>query len=506
MADSNFDERLERDRRARSIAAMRRPRSSLWLLVSFVCAPACADKELDASDPASAGEACTPEDVEGDAPHCAEGLACEPTTDGGFVCAARLEIRGQVIDALSGAAIADAVVAALDETGAPIGDAARSDADGRYVLLVSALRNPDGKLAPMSRWTMFSVALDYRPFPGGVRAAIPVDAKAPPAPQDDDDDVQIIENPTTTIALIPADDAHRGGVTITGKVGGEHPGGTLVVAEGGAAPAPYTIADASGDYVLFNVQGGTTAIHGYRRGLELEPASVDASGDTSVDLVATTEDPAAMAVVTGSVNIVNAPGGSATTVVLVPSSVYDEALERGPVPAGLRAPQPPEAANVNGAFTIDGVPGAEYHVLAAFENDALVRDPDTSIGGTSLQVVTVPTGGTAVVPESFKITAALEVVGPGADTPELVTGAPMLRWADDSSEDVYEVVVFDALGDKVWEKLDVPRVTGNKNVEVAYEGPLVPGMYYQFRATSLKDGTPISRTEDLRGVFVIADP
>ncbi len=506
MADSNLDPRLERDRRARSIAAMRLPCSSVWLLVSFVCAPACADKELDASDPAGAGEACTPDDVEGDAPRCADGLACEPTTEGGFVCAGPLEIRGQVIDALSGAAIAGAVVAALDETGAPIGNAARSDADGRYVLEVSALRNPDGKLAPMSRWTMFSVALDYAPFPGGVRAAIPVDAKAPPAPHEDEAALQVIENPTTTIALIPADDAHRGGVTITGKVGGEHPGGTLVVAEGGAVPAPYTVADASGDYVLFNVRTGTTSIHGYRHGLELAPKMVDASGDASVDLAVVTEDSAAMAVVTGSVNIVNAPGASATTVVLVPSSVYDEALERGPVPAGLRAPQPPAAANVDGAFTIDGVPGAEYHVLAAFENDALVRDPDTSIGGTSLQIVDVPTAGTASVPESFKITGALEVLGPGADTPELVTGAPTLRWADDSSEDMYEVVVFDALGDEVWEKLDVPRVTGNKDVEVAYEGPLLPGMYYQFRATSMKDGTPISRTEDLRGVFVVADP
>jgi hypothetical protein len=82
----------------------------------------------------------------------------------------------------------------------------------------------------------------------------------------------------------------------------------------------------------------------------------------------------------------------------------------------------------------------------------------------------------------------------------------MLRWADDSSEDNYEVVVFDALGNKVWEDLEVPRVTGNAEVTVAYAGPVTPGMYYQFRATSIKDGVPISRTEDLRGVFVIAGP
>jgi hypothetical protein len=72
------------------------------------------------------------------------------------------------------------------------------------------------------------------------------------------------------------------------------------------------------------------------------------------------------------------------------------------------------------------------------------------------------------------------------------------------------VVVFDALGTKVWEQLDVPRVTGSPDVEVAYGGPLEPGMYYQFRATSFRgdgdDRTAISRTEDLRGVFVVALP
>lgn len=40
---------------------------------------------------------------------------------------------------------------------------------------------------------------------------------------------------------------------------------------------------------------------------------------------------------------------------------------------------------------------------------------------------------------------------------------------------------------------------------VTYAGPaLEPGMIYQFRATSLKSGTPLSRAEDLRGMFSIA--
>ena len=218
------------------------------------------------------------------------------------------------------------------------------------------------------------------------------------------------------------------------------------------------------------------------------------------------EDVAALATISGSVNIVNAPGGATTSVVLVPSSVYDEALERGPVPAGLRAPTPPEAPSVSGSFTIDGVPGADYHVLAAFENDvARARSrhqhrrhqPADGHGAAA---------ATRRVPESFKVTEALAVIGPGADTPETVSGAPTLRWADDSSEDGYEVVVFDALGNKAWEKLDVPRVTGSANVEVPYEGPVDAGHVLPVPRDLDEGGVPISRTEDLRGVFVIAAP
>ena len=55
------------------------------------------------------------------------------------------------------------------------------------------------------------------------------------------------------------------------------------------------------------------------------------------------------------------------------------------------------------------------------------------------------------------------------------------------------------------ENLAVPGVSGSKSVTAMYGGPAMqPGMIYQFRATSIsKDGvTPISSTEDLRGVFV----
>lgn len=478
----------------------------MWMCSASLMGSACRDKDLDADDSAAVGDACDPGDP--DAPQCEEWLVCEPVDNEiGYVCGAPLEIRGMVIDGLDEMPIADALVAALDETGTPVGDSTRSDPDGRYVLRVSARRDPSGELASAFKWTMFSAAVDYAPFPGGIRPAIPVDATgATEESGDDDHAIKVIENITTTIALLPLPTG--GGSTVAGTVGGEDPGGTLVVAEGGAGVSRYSIADASGNYVIFNVPSGAASIRGYRVGLELAPrsASVAAADLNEVDLEVIAEGVDELATLAGSVNIVNAGGGSATSVVLVPVSVFDTMLERGPVPMGLRAPSPPEAPSVSGGFQIAGVPSGTYKALAAFENDLLVRDPDVSIGGTTLQEVVVPLGaGTTSLAESFKITGALEVMSPGADAPEWIPEAPTLVWADDSSEDGYHLWVWDAFGTLVWEVPEVPRVTGNNEVSVAWAGPaLQTGMAYQFRAASYHDENGqvfISRTEDLRGVF-----
>jgi hypothetical protein len=191
-------------------------------------------------------------------------------------------------------------------------------------------------------------------------------------------------------------------------------------------------------------------------------------------------------------------------VVLVPVSTYSDTFVKGEVPPGLREPPPPEEPSVNGAYSIEGVPDGTYKVLAAFENDGLVRDPDPNIAGTQIVEITVPDGTTYdfTVPDAFKITEALVIVSPGATEPELVTGNPIFIWMDDSSEVKYSIVVYNAYGDEVWRDDDLPRVTGADTVEVPYAGdPLEDGMYYQFRATSWRDTGPISQTEDLLGVF-----
>jgi hypothetical protein len=424
---------------------------------------------------------------------CKDGLVCERIADETEAtgCFAPVVIEGRVVqsdDPEQG--IEGARVVGRDENGASVSlSSALTTADGSYSLRVPAARTEDGTPA-VPALLLRADAAGFATFPSGLRVAIPVDVSAPEKTEGN----YRVANDSTTIALDTLAAGDFG--SISGKVLADEPAGTLVVA--GAATG---VADADGSYVVFNVAAGELEVRGYAAGLSLEPvsATVEAGGETSgVDLTASS---AGLGSVNGDVSFVNASAQS-TSVVMVVKSTFNDSLKRGEVPPGLRA------FPVTGKYSFDDVPAGEYVVLAAFENDELVRDPDESIGGTAIQEVTVA-GAVLDVP-GFKITGALDVVGPGAEGPEVVSGTPSFEWADDSSEDGYELTVLDTFGEQVWKDLEVARVTGSSTVTHAYGGPELEPGYYQFRVVSWREEknatdvrTYISATEDLKGVFVI---
>ena len=145
---------------------------------------------------------------------------------------------------------------------------------------------------------------------------------------------------------------------------------------------------------------------------------------------------------------------------------------------------------------INGIPPGAYKVLAAFEDDYLVRDVST-IGGTAVLEVTIPAGGTVDKTASpFKITTAIQDSSPGATGIEVLTAAPTLSWNAVSSAQDYDVQVVDALG--------VARYTTNTtSTSMPYAGdPLAPGMYYQLRVVANGASGRLSASEDLKGVFI----
>lgn len=457
------------------------------MLFAFVALPGCAT-----SPPGGDGTTCDPA-----APECSDGLICEATSEGIARCFLALTIRGVVLDATSEDPIAGALVQAVDVNGAAVGTSAATGDEGGFTLTVPAIRNVDG--APVEgTYTLRAQAAAYQAFPTAIRPALPLDATTAAL----EESGWVVENALTTVALLPlpGDTSTLG--TISGQVEGERNGGILIVAED-AASGFIGFSDVEGHYTIFNVPAGTYIVSGYAAGVQLNPTSTTlATGEDKVG-VDLTESLQALSTVSGNVQIVNAPGGAQTSVVLAVESTFLDEAGRGTVPPGLRV------GNVLGVFTIEGVPNGSYVVLAAFENDGLVRDPDQTIGGTQLVRIEVPdpaTGPTVDLSEGFKVTGALAVTTPGADGPEEVfTPTPVFEWEDDSSEDGYELRVFDAFGNEIWND-EIGSVSGSVTVTHTYAGPaLAPGMFYQFRATSFRDRlgdrTAISSTEDLAGVF-----
>lgn len=479
-----------------------------------VCRPLC----TPGTATCAAGEVCQPLDdgravcilqcSPDDPASCAGDRSCELRTDGAFACYDPVHLLGRVFDLATDDGIADARVFAADETGAAATDVAITGADGGYELTVPVTREPDGALVPgRGTFTLRVGAQDYENFPRGVRVALPIDAVALAVEGDGEWTVQ---NATTDVGLIPLPTPTRERGSIAGRVVADAPGGVLIVANSGTPNPPIGWSDRSGAYVVFNADVGTYVVKGYKAFLQLGPQSTMVEVGQHVTGVDLTELPEVdTGAISGSINIVNGGACDGTSVVLVPEETYDDTLKRGEVATGLRAPAPPAAPDITGAWVIDGVPDGSYAVLAAFENDACVRDPDPGIAGTQVLHITVPDplSGTRsfMLDGSFKVTGALEILDPGETEPEAVSAAPTFRWVDDSSEDAYDLVVYDAFGNEVWHPDPLPGVSGGE-ASAAYAGPaLEPGMYYQFRVTSLRRGgtQPISMTEDLLGVFFL---
>jgi len=421
---------------------------------------------------------------------CATGLVCEEVEGKDPMCLSPVSFKGKVINAFDAKPIVGARVVARDANDAAVSPVAITAADGTYTLNVPAKRDAQGK--PLAaKLTLRADAAGYQTFPLAPRVALPIDVNTATG------DPPVVQNASTDIALIPLENAAGLG-SIAGSVivdpGLElNPAGALVVAGGSTG-----VVDFKGNFVVYNVAAGTGVdVQAYAAGLQVESVAVDVAAGKETGGVELHVKSAATATVSGSVQIVNGNGFSVTSVVLALQDTFVPDAARGEVPKGLRV------GNVTGTYAFTGVPDGDYVVLAAFENDGLVRDPDLSIGGTSILNVTIA-GGASKTVDGFKVTGSLSTESPGKDAIDEVMGTPSFVWGDDSSEDHYEVRVFDAFGKKVWENLMVPGVSGDKTVTAAYGGPaLLPGMIYQFRATSIgKDGGPIAQTEDLRGVFV----
>jgi hypothetical protein len=455
----------------------------IGLALALVAVPACG----------SSSGPCDPVEQTG----CDDGKVCEAVTGSDApACFAPVELHGRVLDLDTKAAVANARVVAVDVNGAAVSGVAVSASDGRYALQVPVQRAGDA--TPSSLSVMLRAdAAGYQSFPGTIRLALPVDVATATLTAGS----YVVQSSLTDIGLLPLTAAGAGAIHGHVEVPTDHAGVLVVAERSGAGSA--VIAAHDGDYAIFNLAAGHYSVTAYARGHVYAPAEVDVAGTAALDLTLSTAQPGSLS---GQVSIVNGGGSAATSVVAFVESTFDPVTGRGVPPPGLRAPSS-GSPSVTGAFQIDGVPPGKYVVVAAFENDGLVRDPDHCISGTADAHVSVAAGQLASIGTAFKVTGAMAIMQPGALQADAVTAAPTLMWADDSGEDHYVVEVFDASGQRVW-NTTIPGVSGGTPM-ITYGGPMTSGMYYQFRVTSTKTSgggggvCELSRTEDLRGLFFV---
>ncbi|HEY5946112.1 MAG TPA: carboxypeptidase-like regulatory domain-containing protein [Kofleriaceae bacterium] len=430
---------------------------------------------------------------------CDSGQVCETVSGGEPACFAPVAIEGRVFDIDSDAAVASARVVAVDINGAAVSNVVTSNTDGSYRLPIPTERNADGTPVKLEgSVTLRADAKSYESFPGTVRQPLPIDIASATMVEDR----LVVKSTLTDIAMSKLADGGTAG-RIEGKVEvPEGATGIVVVAESGGT-GYATVAARNGDYAILNVPAASYTVTAYSVDHNYTGGSADVNNNTvKVDLKLSAD---AASPISGQISIVDGGGASMTSIVLFIESTYDPLTGRGVTVPGLRAPRT-GAPDITGAFTMDGVPAGKYVIVAAFENDGLVRDPDLCQAGTDDVHIAVEPNMPLMIPDAFKITGALAVLDPGATGAQMVSGTPTFSWVDDSSEDQYLVELFDSYGERVWMK-SMPGVSGG-TPSMLYDGPaLISGMFYQFRTTSLRSSgstqCPISRTEDLKGIFYL---
>jgi hypothetical protein len=449
---------------------------------------------------------------------CAAGLVCEPVQGGNPACFKAVAITGTVADLESGTPLNDARVVALDANGAPqstagitAGTTNSGTPTGAYALAVRAARDSTGK--PVQAFvTLRADKQSYQRFPGGVRTALPIDLST--AALDQATNTWGISSQLTALELVPLSSAVA--AFVHGSVARPpSEAGVLVVAEpapGGAGPTTGStgIADASGNYAIFNLAPGTAyVVTAYAKGANYTPVTTAAlaSGDNALAQI--TLETTAPAQNVGGNLIYNNGATSPVSVTLVVESTYVSSLDRGESVPGL-------TVSGSASYSLSGVPDGRYIVLAAFEADGDVRDV-SGTGNTAPVEMVIQNGalsGGAASVAPFKIVPAVQLLSIGgtsvSTTPAVVTTpSPTFAWQKesvDASAATYRVNVYDTFGTNIWTH-DVLAGAGVNSL--AYGGTaLQAGMSYQLRILAIKEASPgatgfteLSQTEDLLGVF-----
>jgi hypothetical protein len=419
---------------------------------------------------------------------CPSGEVCEKVLGGSLQCFEPVELSGMVFDLGTRAGISGARVVPLSIQGAPLGTAAFSGADGGYVLQIPSMRTDAG--TPISQQVVLTAqAQNYEPFPAGIRVSIPIDTAT--AASSGSGRPYLVDSGLTDIGLTALPAAERGLPSVSGTVetdGGQHGVVVSLEADGGTA-----VADSQGAFTVFNVPSGSYSAQAFTQGVNYVPTAVTV-GSSSVTGVKIVRSSAPTATLSG--DIILRRGAAPADVQLVLASTFNSVTYRGVTVPGLNL------NNISGSFTLSGIPDGTYYVLGAHNTPGDCRDP-AATGNTAIPLVTV-TGGQPSSTAQFAVTASIGIVSPGGSAAiDVVSATPTFSWNTFSSAATYDLTVFDSQGNIVWQQTGLPASSGTQSL--TYAGPaLTSGTTYQWRVKAISTGaTPLSTSEDLRGIFQV---
>ena len=197
----------------------------------------------------------------------------------------------------------------------------------------------------------------------------------------------------------------------------------LVVVEGNGQ-AYSAVADTSGKWKVFNVApGGGYKAQAYVKGANYTPADVSVQRGVETTGVALRKAGDASATLSGSVQLVAGANGAGTSVVMVVESTFNAALIRGEVPPGLRAPDPgTRAERHRGRSPSPACRTGSTWCWRPSRTTATCAIRTRTSRALRLSTSPWPMAPPSASP-SFKVTGAIEMVGPGAgETSEVVAG------------------------------------------------------------------------------------
>jgi len=296
---------------------------------------------------------------------------------------------------------------------------------------------------------------------------------------------------------------------ISGKVlaAGSGVPGCLVVAEGTASGFSATT-DASGVYLITNVQAGSYTVKAWKSGYTSTAAAVNVTAATEQKDVNVTLSAGVSGSVSGSITFL------ATTNIEVDVSLLN--LKTRETVPGL------STTTISSNFTIANVPDGTYLARATYKNDGKVMDPDWIIKNGE-PIVTVSGGATT---RNFSVTGAVDLVSPTnppSDTQpiEVVKDTLRFTWVAYPSTDDYVIEVINQNGTVIWggfasnwtvKKITIPKTQTSIvfNADASATEQLTSGKFYRWKIYSSKNDAKeptgwklISNSEDQRGLIRI---